>query len=99
MVKETIQKNYISTSLGKDDYFDFVNQIVDSGISKTYCFPTKSLSETNVLGSNGTCMCTSDLKQSVIDMQQYLFMNKSYQPSQGLEDNSLKLQEKIASYN
>lgn len=99
IIFDDLYSNYISTSLGKDDYFDFVNQIVDSGISKTYCFPTKSLSETNVLGSNGTCMCTSDLKQSVIDMQQFLFMNKSYQSSQGLEDTSLKLQEKIASYN
>ena len=88
----------IATSLDKKDYLDLVSQVLDSGISKMYCFPAKELAEPKVIGAKGSCLCPVDLSQNAIEMHRFLFNDNEYQPTQSLQEYSLEIQKIISAY-
>lgn len=95
---DELYTKYVYTSLEKDEYQNLVDQIRKSGISKASIFPTQELSEGKTLGSNGSCLCPTDLGQSVTLLHQFLFSKEEYQPSTEVQNISDEINEKVAEY-
>ncbi len=95
---DDLYTKYLYTSLDKEEYQELVNLIRVSGISKNVIFPSSELSESKVLGSNGTSLWPTDLAQSVALVHQFLFSKDNYQPTQTVQSIAEEIKKKVAEY-
>ncbi len=84
-------KDYISTSLDYDEIIELMGRIGRYKIVADDGFPFESNRATGKVGSKGSCVIPVNLEQNVVMLQQFLFDDTDYVPSEEVKNYSSKV--------
>lgn len=82
---------YISTSLDSDEIVSMLGNVAHYNIVASDGFPFESNRATGKVGSKGSCVIPNNLEQNVVMLQEFLFDNKDYEPSNQVKSYSQKV--------
>lgn len=82
---------YVSTSLDVDEMTSMLGNITKYNIKGSDGFPFESNRATGKVGSKGSCVIPNNLEQNVVLLQQFLFDNSEYVPSDQVKNYSSKV--------
>ena len=83
--------SYISTSLDSSEIIDLFSNVTKYSIVASDGFPFETNRDTGTVGSKGSCVIPVDLETNVIMLQEFLFDNKNYEPSEQVKTYSQKV--------